>query len=246
MSESDPISAPASLAAENQSIAALPSRTEAVTGAIERAIFDGEYVPGDRLVERDLAARLGVSKTPVREALRALVGRGLAVAHPYRGVRVREISPDMVRNLYGVRLLLEPAAVRESVAVHSAEDLGEARVALEAGSAAAQKNDLGGLVVANRKFHQALSAGCPNALLVSILDDIRDQMALVVVWDWRLHQNWAGQAKEHQAILAAAEAGDADVAAARLEAHIRRAMLDGLSHFDGVVPSGAVDAAPDA
>ncbi|MGN6868442.1 MAG: GntR family transcriptional regulator [Solirubrobacteraceae bacterium] len=210
----------------------MPSRTEAVAEAIERAIFDGVYTPGDRLVERELAATLGVSKTPVREALRDLVARGIVVNHPYRGVRVREIAPDMIRNLYGVRLLLEPPAVKESVDRHDGDHLALARAALERGAAAAKNNELGGLVLANREFHRRLSLGCMNSLLLSILDDLRDQMALITVWDWSRHSNWSQQAKEHERILQAAERGDGQAAADALEAHMRRAMSSALREFD--------------
>ncbi len=221
------------VATEIQGIAALPSRTEAVAQAIERAIFDGVYAPGERLVERELAASLGVSKTPVREALRDLVGRGLVVNHPYRGVRVREITAEMIENLYGLRLLLEPAAVRESVNRHDELLIRGARAALEAGERAARSKDLGGLVVANRDFHQTLSAGCGNSLLLSVLDDLRDQMALVVVWDWRQHETWSRQAEEHARIPRRRRAGGRGPSRpSELATHIRRAMAVALTSFE--------------
>src|SRR6185312_6713643 len=76
---------------------ALPSRTEAVLEAIKHAILSGELKPGQALVETELAARLGVSKTPVREALKTLAGTGLVTMSPYKGGAVREMDRDHAR-----------------------------------------------------------------------------------------------------------------------------------------------------
>src|ERR1700728_227476 len=94
---------------------ALPSRTEAVLDAIKRAILSGELTQGQPLVETDLADRLGVSKTPVREALKTLAGAGLVTMSPYKGAAVRVVDADAARAIYDLRLLLEPEAVRRAV-----------------------------------------------------------------------------------------------------------------------------------
>jgi DNA-binding transcriptional regulator YhcF (GntR family) len=97
------------------SVGAIPLRTAAVLDAIKRAILAGELRPGQGLVEADLARRLGVSKTPVREALKTLAGAGLVTMSPYRGATVRAIDADTGRAIYDMRLLLEPEAVRRAV-----------------------------------------------------------------------------------------------------------------------------------
>ena len=84
--------------------------------AISRAILTGELPPGRSLVEADLATALGVSKTPVREALKTLAGAGLVTMSPYRGATVRAIDDATARSIYDMRLLLEPEAVRRAVA----------------------------------------------------------------------------------------------------------------------------------
>src|SRR5580704_1238520 len=89
---------------------ALPSRTVAVLQAIKHAILAGELKPGQALVETDLAELLGVSKTPVREALKTLAGAGLVTMSPYRGATVRAIDPASAAAIYDLRLLLEPEA----------------------------------------------------------------------------------------------------------------------------------------
>src|SRR5579875_2336664 len=95
--------------------AAVPSRTAAVLGAIKHAILAGELRPGQSLVEADLAEALGVSKTPVREALKTLAGAGLVTMSPYKGAAVRAVDDDLALSVYDLRLLLEPEAVRRAV-----------------------------------------------------------------------------------------------------------------------------------
>jgi DNA-binding GntR family transcriptional regulator len=199
---------------------ALPSRTEAVLDAIKRAILSGELAQGQPLVEADLADRLGVSKTPVREALKTLAGSGLVTMSPYKGAAVRVFDASDARHLYDVRLLLEPEALRRTVD-NSKNGLGggwdSARRALEA---ARQARDLVERNLANRGFHAALYAGCGNPLLISMLADLSDQTGLVSVASWRRNPSWECEAAEHAAVLRAAENNDAHGAADLLRQHI--------------------------
>jgi DNA-binding GntR family transcriptional regulator len=194
---------------------ALPSRTVAVLEAIKHAILAGELRPGQALVETDLADKLGVSKTPVREALKTLAGAGLVTMSPYKGATVRVVADDQARHLYDVRVLLEPEALARSVC--NGHSWQAARNALARADAAA---DLVGRNLANRDFHGELYAGCGNPLLISMLADLRDQTALVSAAFWRRNPTWECEATEHLAILHAAEAGDAGTAADLLRAHI--------------------------
>ncbi|ANZ43013.1 GntR family transcriptional regulator [Lentzea guizhouensis] len=189
------------------------SRTDFVLESIKEAILNGELKPGQALVETDLAAWLTVSKTPVREALKTLVGSGLVVMSPYKGAAVRTVDAAMAAALYDVRLLLEPEALRRAVELGASFD--EAALALE------DTDDLARRSLANRRFHRALYAGCGNPLMVEILDGLRDQAALVTVAGWGLHPTWEAEAAEHRAILAAATDRDAGLATELLRRHIR-------------------------
>jgi DNA-binding GntR family transcriptional regulator len=201
---------------------ALPSRTVAVLDAIKHAILTGELKPGRPLVETDLADVLGVSKTPVREALKTLAGAGLVTMSQYKGATVRVVDDEQARHVYDARLLIEPEALARAVAAGHQWQAAHAALA-RADSA----RDQAGRSLANRDFHRALYAGCGNPLLVRMLDDLRDQTALVTVAAWR-HEpsrqpgtpSWEYEAAEHQAILRAAENGDSGYAAALLRAHI--------------------------
>jgi DNA-binding GntR family transcriptional regulator len=217
----------------NGTTGATPSRTEAVLDAIKRAILAGELRPGQSLVETELAQLLGVSKTPVREALKTLAGAGLVTMSAYRGATVRAIDPASAAAIYDLRLLLEPEAVRRAVGRGAAEagplqaspvqaspvqaSWAGACAALEASAAA---TDQAQRSLANREFHRALYLACGNSLLVKTLDDLRDQTALVSALSWEQAPSWQQEAAEHQAILAAARRGAATDAAALLRAHI--------------------------
>jgi DNA-binding GntR family transcriptional regulator len=220
----------------NGSTGAAPSRTEAVLDAIKHAILAGELRPGQGLVETELAQMLGVSKTPVREALKTLAGAGLVTMSPYRGATVRAIDPASAAAIYDLRLLLEPEAVRRAVQASAVQasavqadgvqagagrpDEGTwtaAQAALAASDAAADQAQRS---LANREFHRTLYLACGNSLLVKVLDDLRDQTALVSVLSWEQGASWQQEAAEHRAILAAARSGAADEAAALLHAHI--------------------------
>jgi DNA-binding GntR family transcriptional regulator len=201
---------------------ALPSRTVAVLEAIKHAILAGELEPGRPLIETDLATVLGVSKTPVREALKTLAGAGLVTIHPYKGAAVRTLDDAQARHIYDLRLLLEPEALGRAVA--AGHDWAKARDALDRADACADQAERS---LANRDFHHELYAGCGNPLLVRMLDDLRDQTALVSAAAWR-HEpkipprtpSWEHEAAEHRSVLNAAQDGDARCAAGLLEAHI--------------------------
>ena len=200
---------------------ALPSRTVAVLEAIKHAILTGELKPGHALVETDLAEILGVSKTPVREALKTLAGAGLVTMNPYKGAVVRVVDGEAARHVYDVRLLLEPEALARATA--AGHDWQAAHAALARAESAPDQAERS---LANRDFHRELYAGCGNPLLVSMLDDLRDQTALVSAAAWRHDPawlptpSWEHEAGEHLAVLRAAEDGDAARAAGLLRAHI--------------------------
>jgi DNA-binding GntR family transcriptional regulator len=186
-----------------------------VLETIKAGILNGQFKPGDALVENELAGQYGVSKTPVREALKTLESSGLVVIRPYAGTTVRELTEQDALAIYDMRLLLEPEAVRRSV--QAGNDFEDATQALDR---AAMADDASTRSTANRDFHRALYAGCGNPLLIRTLDGLRDQTALVSTSSWAREASWEDEAHEHAAILDHASAGNADEAAALLHHHI--------------------------
>ncbi|WEH42437.1 GntR family transcriptional regulator [Streptomyces sp. AM 2-1-1] len=204
----------------------IPSRTQFVLEAVKHAILTGQLLPGQALVETELAARFGVSKTPVREALKTLAGTGLVVMSQYKGAAVRLVDAEMAREVYDVRLLLEPEALRRTITCGASLDA--AREALERADSSTDKADRS---LANRDFHRALYLPCGNPLLGRMLDEVRDQAALVSTVAWAADPSWEREAAEHREILRLALAPDPAGAAAALHDHIasflRRAFPDG-------------------
>ncbi|MBS3180327.1 MULTISPECIES: GntR family transcriptional regulator [unclassified Pseudoclavibacter] len=193
------------------------SRTGHVVESLRKSILSGALRAGQPLVESELAASFGVSKTPVREALKTLAGLGLVTMMEYRGAVVRSVDYEMARAVFEVRCLLEPEAVR--LAVGNGIDLTAAQHALERSEAA---KDSAERSIANRDFHRLTYASCGNPLLLSMLDDLRDQTALISVTAWQNGITWVHEAHEHVAILEAAARGDAEEAKHLVDLHIRR------------------------
>ncbi|WP_370950213.1 GntR family transcriptional regulator [Amycolatopsis sp. cg5] len=196
------------------------SRTEVVLEEIRRGILTRELLPGQPLVEAELAAKLGVSKTPVREALKVLSNSGLVTFSPYKGASVCVVDSELAKAVYDVRLVLEPEAVRRTVERRDPALLEDAAEALKEASAAISDRDQAALSLLNRRFHRALYSGCGNPLLVSILDDLKDRAALISIVGWEANPSWRKEWNEHKAILAAAKKGDAQTASDLLRNHV--------------------------
>ncbi|MGI5397300.1 GntR family transcriptional regulator [Streptomyces sp. CA-251251] len=213
----------------NPSAGALPplrqpaSRTDRVRDALRQAILDGALPPGRALVERELAELYGVSKTPVREALKQLQSTGLVEINAYQGVSVRRPDDKLVRELYTARCAAEPDAVRLAAELHGAVAYPGARRALDEAAALIGSGETQGLGIANRRFHRELYTACDNSFLCGFLDQLQDLTAFVAGLGWRLRATFEEEAAEHTAILEAMEHGDAERAEQLTRAHIRKA-----------------------
>jgi DNA-binding GntR family transcriptional regulator len=201
------------------------SRTEQVRDAIRRGILDGTLEPGSPLVERDFAARLGVSKTPVREALKLLHASGLVQISSYERVTVRTVDETTVREVYQTRLALEPTAVKLAVKARGAAVCEPARAALREAQEALGRADTAAMGLANRAFHRELYVASENSLLNLFLDQLQDLSALVAMAGWRHEPTYKTEATEHADLLAAYEAGDARQAERLLRNHIERSFV---------------------
>jgi DNA-binding GntR family transcriptional regulator len=191
---------------------------EAIVAAAARGIF----LPGDRLVEAEIARDLGISRVPVREALRLLESQGIVSSTPYKGMRLMQVTNAGVAALMRVRLALETLAVREAIGQPGgSERFASLRQAATAFAFAADGEDPVPKVMAEEQFHGELCAASGNAPLLALWQSLSRQLAVV----WGLGQAMIeshGADQEHQALLAAMEAGDAERAVAILAAHVTR------------------------
>lgn len=203
------------------------SRTDLVADSIRNAILAGELRPGETLVERRLSELLGVSKTPVREALIGMAHTGLVTVVPNKGITVRRLSLEDVRKVYEVRRLLEPWAAKMTTHSGSSEVVRRAQEALNEAAGLLSGGGNHELSVANRRFHRSLYSGCGNDLVVDQLDDLQDLTALGVVnllWDrW---PTWREEFVEHAEILAAVTDGNGDEAERLVREHIQRSLAN--------------------
>jgi DNA-binding GntR family transcriptional regulator len=200
-----------------------PSRSDLVATSLREAILDGRLKPGDELVERKVAELLGVSKTPVREALIALASSGLVTMSDSRGAVVRRLTVTDVREIYQMRLLLEPWAVGRTAQLQPADRITAARTALTEAGQLLGSADQDRLSQVNRRFHRGLYSGCGNRLVVAELDELQDLTALgTVSVVWRLFPTWRPEYDEHQEMLDAVEARDAEAAQTRAREHIEQ------------------------
>jgi DNA-binding GntR family transcriptional regulator len=195
------------------------TRFEALIDALREAILTGRFQPGERLLQDELAAAFGVSRIPLREALRRLEGEGLVVISPNRGAIVRPLVPKDVVDLYDVRLALESLALRRAAEryadVREATNRrhGEARRAIEAGA-------LTTLFHLDRDYHAGLSAASDNPHLIAALDAQWSQIMRLMHAYLRAGTYMPEVWDDHEAMAIAVAHGDGTGAVARLERHL--------------------------
>jgi DNA-binding GntR family transcriptional regulator len=201
------------------------TRSDQVRAALRQALLSGAFAPGEQLNEGRIALELGVSKTPVREALSMLRATGLVVAKPPRGLAVAVIDDETVREIYQLREVLEAEAVRLAVPAADEALVSEGRRMLAEARELGKKRDLVMLSQLNRDFHELIYDRCGNTKMKNILHGMRDQVEFAVAAGWMVTPSWELEAQEHEAILAAVATGDSRRAASLTKKHIRGACL---------------------
>ena len=188
--------------------------------ALLHLIASGALPPGAQLDEQTLAARLGISRTPIRAAIARLMQEGLVVNLPYRGAFVRSFTAEEIDGLYHVRAALEALAARGAAARMTDEQLEVIRALLDECQAALDAGDLTAFGQADARFHRALADASGNATAVELLDSLR--LRVQVLRD--LANNEPGlrerTAAERMRILDALQRRDGEAAARLLEDHI--------------------------
>jgi DNA-binding GntR family transcriptional regulator len=200
----------------------VPARQSAeyVYHRVRDAIVDGSLQPGETMSQVVLAEELGVSRTPLREALRMLQGEGLVEARPNRRVRVAPISIGDLEQLYAVRVTLEAQALRLAVPRMTPEHIARLEGSIAEMARYAQQHDMRRWLIPHAEYHHRLIelAGSRFAALLSQLYDHAERYR-------RLHIGYGPSAwatPDHRGILDAVEAGDPVGAAALLAEHLSR------------------------
>ncbi len=197
-----------------------PRRSEQLREAIEEHIAIGEFAPGMRLDETQLALRFGASRTPLREALIQLAALGLVEIRPRRGATVCAVEPRTLFEMFQVMAELEAMCARLAARRISHDQLREARAAHELCQTLAGANDLDGYYRANQRFHFAIYAASQNQFLCDEAKALHRKLGVYRRLQLRVRDRVKTSFDEHECVLKALEAGNSDEAASSLRAHV--------------------------
>jgi DNA-binding GntR family transcriptional regulator len=216
---------------------ALTSYADEIAFRLEAEILDGVYEPGSHLMQEEICARFGVSRTPVREALRKLQAQNLVDLIPNKGARIRVLTLSELHEVYAVRAELEGYAAALAAGIFSADHaaaLESAQSQLEAvvrtlglpvGERAGDSFINANVTRFNEEFHAVIRDTAGNMLLDRMISDLQKHFPKDYVWKAikSSEQIEAINVTEHRAIQQALKRNDADAARAAMTAHVRHA-----------------------
>lgn len=178
----------------------LPLR-DVVFHTLREAILKGELKPGERLMELQLAAKLGVSRTPIREAIRMLEQEGLAVTVPRKGAEVAKMTEKDMEDVLVVRAALDGLAVELACDNITEEQLEQLQNAERRFGNCIKNGELKKIAEADVEFHEVIYQATGNARLVTMLSNLREQMYRYRVEYLKDADNYPELLREHQAIV---------------------------------------------
>lgn len=211
---------------------------ERVLAGLRQEIISGTLRPGDRLVERELADRFGVSRVPVREAIRALVTEGFVHFETPRRALVRRLTRDDVRELFELREALEVYAAGLAAARATPEDLAETEKLLASAAAATEAGDAEAITDINSRLHDRIMAMAGNGLLTEALEPVAGRLR----WMTRRNEEWPHLLVEHRELYEAIASGDPERARAQALVHVRTNYRSTVRHLFGEAEADTAEA----
>ena len=197
----------------------LPLR-DVVFNTLRRAILRGELKPGERLMEIQLANKLGVSRTPIREAIRKLELEGLVLMIPRKGAEVAEITRKNMMDVLEVRKALEELAAELACERIGKEQIAEMRVAAKEFERTLKTGDVTQIAEADEKFHDILYIATNNQRLILLLNNLREQMYRLRVEHLKLKECDPQLLTEHDMIIDCVEKRNKEAAKDIVRRHI--------------------------
>ncbi len=200
-----------------------PTLTSAVADAIREAILRGDMLPGEALKETEISRSLNTSRGTVREALRYLQQTGLVEVFPYRGAFVTLLTPKRIREIYTLRALLEPYALRIALEANpfSEEEIQQLRVMIKKlGELEEKGDDFYEIVTTDVNFHRVLSERCNHELLLDELNNLQE-LTLLFILTTKIYQSDLERDEiTHQMVLEGILSGRPELAEEKLRKHI--------------------------
>ncbi|MCD7866037.1 MAG: GntR family transcriptional regulator [Clostridiales bacterium] len=204
---------------ELQTAAYLPLR-DVVFQTLRTAILKGDLKPGERLMELQLASKLGVSRTPIREAIRMLEQEGLAIIIPRKGAEVARMTEKDMEDVLQIRCSLEELAVRLACQNITQMEMQELRVAMEQFREKTTTEDIAAIAQADVNFHDVLYKSADNPKLLGLLNNLREQMYRYRVEYLKNPSIYQQLITEHRQLYEAVKMQDAEKAAAYTRMHL--------------------------
>lgn len=211
------------------------STAELIADQLRSAIMYGSLAPGDQLGEVDLAARLGVSRGPLREAMQRLSQEGLLRSERHRGLFVRELTPDDVRDIYVARLAVERAACELVVRGNRGEAVARLAPAVERLAEAAGTGDRDEMSDADQEFHRTLVSCSGNTRLERMAQTLLVETRMCLAAMQQAYPEPGELLEEHRRILDAIADGDEERLLELIEAH----MLEAVERINGEAAEGS-------
>jgi len=204
-----------------KSLLPIPSLKNMAMSTIKEAMLLKKLEPGVMYTEATLSNELGISRTPVREALIHLASRGLIIYFPRKGFQIKSLTEKDIANLFELRLALELTVIRHITPTLTEKSVAEIERVWTQYSKVVRTKDPIGSIRANRDFHLCLAYQTENYYLISALEEIRDLIDLVSVRSLELSSRALEAAKEHERILAELKRRSMSGALQQMEAHIQ-------------------------
>lgn len=193
---------------------------------IKAQIINGNYSPGESLVESKLAEDLGVSRTPIREAIRLLELEGLVETTPNKGAVVLGITRKDVEDIYAIRQLVEGLAARWAAENITEHDKKEMQKILDLMEFYAQRGNIDEVADLDNEFHHAIYKASGSKILNLTLSNLHQYVQLARLESLKIPNRPEKTIAEHRAILDSFQAGDPDRAEAAVTEHVRQAYIN--------------------
>lgn len=202
----------------------LPLR-DVVFNTLRQAILRGELKPGERLMEIQLANKLGVSRTPIREAIRKLELEGLVLMIPRKGAEVAEITEKSLKDVLEIRRALEDLAVRLACEKITKEELKELKKVGDEFKKVLKSQDITEVAEADVRFHDVIYMATDNPKLIQLLNNFREQMYRFRVEYLKKDEVRPQLLEEHDEIIKYITEGNKEEAARVVTRHIENQAL---------------------